>query len=437
MAETGATKLITFTGVAPGATASGWWNNASAEVYRLNAWPKVSPGVSASAEITKVSSVVHGSPYEREVHFSVKNTGSTTIDIDVWALTWNWQLQPVLKDVVTKFGVPAVGGAIVTTRGIDGLAVAGIRKNGDPTAVQSGDSWHLGSDTKAMTATLAGILVQKGKIAWDLTLSQAFPQWTQTMKGAYKDMPLAQLTGHRSGVGDPTTAEGTALADTSKTTTERRREFARLVVHTSPGGTAGVFDYQNTNFIVAAAMMESKTGKSWEDMMKTELFQPLGMSTAGFGSPGSDANVNQPWGHSDATGQRVPTKGDNTPALGPAGTVHASLEDWAKFIRLHLTGSEGSLTLSTATLTHLHTQYPPTSASPDRYGWGWIIWDDVDGMGLGHDGSNGVWYCSCQLLVADGVGFIAVSNIGGDTNGKGDQACWEVVTKLREHYLGR
>ena len=40
----GATKLLTFTQVAPGATVHSWWNNANAEIYRLNAWPKVAAG---------------------------------------------------------------------------------------------------------------------------------------------------------------------------------------------------------------------------------------------------------------------------------------------------------------------------------------------------------------------------------------------------------
>jgi hypothetical protein len=54
---------------------------------------------------------------------------------------------------------------------------------------------------------------------------------------------------------------------------------------------------------------------------------------------------------------------------------------------------------------------------------------------LGHDGSNNSWYCSCQVLLDQGVGLLAVSNIGGAENGKGDLACWKVIQKLREwHY---
>jgi CubicO group peptidase (beta-lactamase class C family) len=441
MADRGAVKLVTFTEVAPNATVHSWWNNANAEVYRLNAWPVVAPGVAASAEITETSSVVHGSPSERELHFYVKNTGTTTIDIDVWAFWWNWTLKATLEAVRAEFNVPAVGGAIVTNQGVKLVDVAGIRKNGSTVAVEVGDRWHLGSDTKAMTATLVGVLAQKGTVGWDITVAQAFPEWAQTMNDMFEETTFERLAAHRSGIVNVTSEEWAALGDTSKTVQERRRDFAQLITHREHGmdpefDTPGfVFSYQNANFILIGAMLERCTGKSWEDLIKTEVFQPLGMSTAGFGAPGSTSDVNEPWGHSDATGQRVASKGDNTPGLGPAGTVHASLNDWAKFVRLHLDGSEGSLTLSPGTLTHLHTEYPTNFFYPNRYGWGWIFFDESwGGLGLGHEGSNNLWYCICQVLLDQGVGFLAVSNIGADANGNGSLACAKVIQKLREWY---
>jgi CubicO group peptidase (beta-lactamase class C family) len=433
----GAVKLKTFTAVAPKATVHSWWNNANAEVYRLNAWPKVAPGVAASAEITKTMSVVHGSPSERELHFYVKNTGTTTIDIDVWALWWNWTLKSTLGAIRAEFNVPAVGGALVTKQGIKLLDVAGIRKHGSNVAAEVGDRWHLGSDTKAMTATLLGVLAQRGDVGWDVTVGTAFPEWAQTMNHMLKETKFERLMAHRSGIFPEGAAADawTALADTSKTVTERRREFAHLITHRDWGTDPVVFNYANANFILAGAMLERCTGKSWEDLMKTEIFQPLGMTTAGFGAPGSANDVNEPWGHTDVSGQRVANKGDNTPGLGPAGTVHVSLDDWAKFIRLHLDGSEGSLTLKPATLSRLHTQFPTGFFDPTRYGWGWGFDDEGSGIRLGHGGSNGSWYCGCQVLLDQGVGFLAVSNIGGDVNGKGDLACGKVIEKLREwHY---
>jgi hypothetical protein len=89
MATSGGQKLGTLSQVPAGATVGGTWNNADAEVYSLHAWPVVAPGVDASAEITKTSYVVHGNPSERELQFSVKNTGTTKVDIAVWAFWWN------------------------------------------------------------------------------------------------------------------------------------------------------------------------------------------------------------------------------------------------------------------------------------------------------------------------------------------------------------
>lgn len=89
MATSGGLKLGTLSQVAPGATSGGVWNNANAEVYSLHAWPAVPVGATASAEVTKISFVVHGNPSERELHFWVKNTGTSKADIDVWAFWWN------------------------------------------------------------------------------------------------------------------------------------------------------------------------------------------------------------------------------------------------------------------------------------------------------------------------------------------------------------
>jgi len=89
MSAHGGTKLTTLTAVAPGVTSNMIWHNANAEVYSLLARPVVAPGLTASAEITTMSFVVHGNPQQRELHYAVKNTGTTTANIEVWAFWWD------------------------------------------------------------------------------------------------------------------------------------------------------------------------------------------------------------------------------------------------------------------------------------------------------------------------------------------------------------
>jgi CubicO group peptidase (beta-lactamase class C family) len=69
---------------------------------------------------------------------------------------------------------PRIGGAIVTSQGLIGVGVTGVRKAGTDALVTPDDKWHLGSDTKAMTATMIGLLVQQGKLRWDSTIGEVF-----------------------------------------------------------------------------------------------------------------------------------------------------------------------------------------------------------------------------------------------------------------------
>ena len=60
------------------------------------------------------------------------------------------------------------GGSIVAP------GAAGMRKRGAPERVTIHDRFHLGSCTKAMTATLTAMLIEEGKLNWTTTLGELF-----------------------------------------------------------------------------------------------------------------------------------------------------------------------------------------------------------------------------------------------------------------------
>src|SRR5678816_361762 len=96
------------------------------------------------------------------------------------------------------------------------------------------------------------------------------------------------------------------------------------------------------------------------------------MSSCGFGGPASPGKIDQPWAHRRVGGSLEPVapgpQSDNPPSLGPAGTVHCGLRDWAKFAQMHVDGARGKATLvSAATMTRLHTAWP---GGDYAFGWG-------------------------------------------------------------------
>ena len=84
-------------------------------------------------------------------------------------------LRSLLAPIREKYDLPALAGAIVTSHKLVATGAVGVRKYGTETPVTINDEFHLGSDTKAMTATLLALLVEEGKISWGTTLGESFP----------------------------------------------------------------------------------------------------------------------------------------------------------------------------------------------------------------------------------------------------------------------
>lgn len=293
---------------------------------------------------------------------------------------------------------PAIPGAFVgwVTPEAEAAAVAGMRRAGATDDVAEDDPWHIGSLTKSFTATLAARLVEAGAIGWDSTagavLGAAYPE----MHAAWRDMPLEAFLRHGSGM----SANLGRLA-TIRLGQGPRTQYVASVLGDAPEGARGGFLYSNAGYVVAGAMLEQAGGAPWEALVAREVFEPLGLTSAGFGPPEGAA----PQGHRTALigGLRAVPPGpraDNIPALGPAGRVHLSGGDMLRYLRAHLVADPDFL--APESWARLHA-----AEGPGDYAMGWV---DVDGT-LRHSGSNTMWYAQMRLYPQDGVAvFVAVNS---------------------------
>ena len=327
-----------------------------------------------------------------------------------------WQSK--LEEIRVKSRLPALGGAIVTREGLQSQAVTGVRKAGEKTAAKVDDLWHLGSNTKAMTSTLAAIAVEAGKLKWDSTLGDVFPTQKDLKKSPLAKATLTQLLSHWSGL--PANAMWGLAARGGKDMRSQRREVLRMATELTDLPAPGTKHlYSNWGYALAGHMLEEVGKADWEDLMRKVVFAPLGIKHAGFGGTGTPGKIDQPWPHGgdgmpmDSNGPEV----DNVPALGPAGTVHMPLSDWALFIAEHLAGraGKGKLLKTKGAYEHLHT--PTQSGNPYAFGWlalerGW------GGHVLNHNGSNTMNHSVAWLAPEKGFAVIACTNSGSDQAAK-------------------
>ena len=332
-------------------------------------------------------------------------------------------LNALLVPIRERHKMPALGAAVIVKGKLVALGVDGIRKVGDEATVTTQDLWHLGSCTKAMTATLIAQQVAEGKLQWTSSLGEVLPDLRDGMHESARKITVAQLLQHRSGLpAQPPAAQWVSLFSFDGSNLEARREVAQTMLKSQPEVPPGErFQYSNAGYMIAGAALERATGKTWQQLMQARLFDVLGMSSAGFGAPGHGQKVEQPWGHITVDMIDKPMFADNPPSLGPAGTVHASLEDWARFIELHLgvVPEVGKPVCSESSLATLHQ--PPEGGD---YALGWVVTkrDWADGPILWHNGSNTLWYAVTWMAPDMGFAVLVTCNHGG-----GSKACDEVA----------
>jgi CubicO group peptidase (beta-lactamase class C family) len=303
--------------------------------------------------------------------------------------------------------------AVLRGERIIAQGAAGVRKRGTAERITLDDRFHLGSAAKAMTATLVAMLVEEGKLNWTTTLGELFADTVKPMHPAWEKVTLRQVLAHRAGL--PFDPDGLvrvlnlyltpyaslrshpeSMRSSEETLPQQRLEIARQALSRPPKIPPGTkYWYSNVGYILAGAVLEHLTGRAWEDLMRERLFQPLGISTGGFGPPGTAGKTDQPWGHSSVLGKPLDP---GSPAAefplfyAPAGLAHMTITDWAKFIGLHLRGDPANphcqaALLKLDTFAELHAVAPTTT-----YFMGWVM-RGINCLATG-DATPAVTYCA-------------------------------------------
>ncbi len=340
-------------------------------------------------------------------------------------------LEEVIQAAIDKHDIPAM--AALTLRGdrIIEVAAAGVRVRGGNEQVTLDDYWHLGSCTKAMTATLAARLVEQGILSWDSTISQVLQD--VEMHDGWRDVTLAQLLTNRGGMPKQSPREAWRKAwSRDGTQSTQIQAYVEEVLLLEPACPAGEYEYSNSGFTVAGHMCAVAGNGSYDRLMQKEIFGPLGMTTAGYAAPLSKGPAH-PNGH-EKDGTPSSPEADNPPAITPAGRVHCTIEDWSRFIAAHLRGGQGRHDLlSTDTFKTLQSPAPGDDAS---YGFGWINAERgwAGGTALTHAGSNTTWFCVTWIAPARDMAVLVACNQGGDAAAK---ACDDVASACIQREMHR
>jgi CubicO group peptidase (beta-lactamase class C family) len=246
-------------------------------------------------------------------------------------------LNAMLNPYLARYDLPAIAAAVVKDGKVISAGAVGTRRVGMKIPVTIHDRFHLGSDTKAMTALLAAMLVEEGKLRWNTTPGEVFPELAEKMDPRFRRITLEQLLSHTSGI--PSDNENIVKVFGEAMTQDGNLDDLRYWIVQqwskqpleSDSGTN--FAYSNMGYTIVGAIIERVAGKTWDERITEKIFIPLKLRTAGLGPQASLGKIDAPLGHSIVDGKvkamLAGPNGDGPPIIGPAGIAHMSILDFA------------------------------------------------------------------------------------------------------------
>ncbi|NRF41179.1 serine hydrolase [Pedobacter foliorum] len=305
---------------------------------------------------------------------------------------------------VSDYKIPGLAIGIIKNHKVIFKKGYGVTSTSKGLPVNTQTIFPISSCTKAFTAAALGILVDEGKIKWDDKVVKYLPNFKLSDPWITKELTIVDILSHRSGL---KTFDGDLLWYGTKYT---REDIAKLIRY-SPIRTnfRTDFAYQNIMYLVAGLVVESVTGKTWDEFLKERIFKPLKMSgtITNRDSITSESNFALP--HI----QNKPIKPLNMHNISPAGGVDSNIDDMLTWMQMWLANGRANDTtiLNDGTIKTITSIKTLTSDNKDDgYGLGWFIKQTKNGKMVNHNGGMPGYISSVVLFPDSSSGIVILTN---------------------------
>ncbi|MCG8927631.1 serine hydrolase [Lentzea sp. CC55] len=285
-----------------------------------------------------------------------------------------------LDQALDATGLPGV--SVVVTRGGEIVHATGAGHDAHGDAVTANTPMRVASVSKSFTAAAVMTLVEDGRVGLDDEVHDHLPQLPPRIT-------VRRLLNQTSGISDASVDIGQL---TGARTLAEYVDLLRPVDAAEPGTR---FAYSNVNYNVAARLVEVVSGQSYEDYLRQNVFEPLGMhdSRAGGDAPNGFNSLYGVW-------LDRPELGDG-PAVGGSGTVITTAHDMGRW----LVAQNGHGPFATESLATMHEP-----SDVHDYGMGWQ--PDDNGM-LVHSGNLWTYNAIQAIDPESGHGYAVMTNGAG------------------------
>ena len=349
-------------------------------------------------------------------------------------------LDSVVERTMKEFEVPGMAVLVVK----DGRTVVskgyGVRKLGESAPVTPKTLFGVASNTKAFTAAALAMLVEEGKLKWDDPVTGHLPGFQMADPYVTHEMTIRDLLVHHSGLG-----LGAGDLMYFPTTDLSRDEIVRRLRHVKLSASfRSRYAYDNILFIVAGQVVARVSGMSWDDFLRTRIFEPLGMHSTNTSVRKFRGGDEVAYPHAKADGKLCWLEPEDSDNWGAAAGVNTNLEDLSKWVLLQLgRGRSNGVKLFSAAQSRqmwspvtIMTTRPATgplaAVAPNfsTYALGWNVSDYRGHKMVHHTGGLAGMVTRLTMIPEMQLGVVVL------TNQEAGSAFNAVTYTVLDHYMG-
>jgi len=320
-----------------------------------------------------------------------------------------------VDSALTAWHVVGAGVGIIVDGQIAYAAGHGLRDRDKQLPTTTQTLFAIGSSSKAFTAFALGTLVDQGRIAWDKPVADYLPWFRMYDPDVTHRLSVRDLVTHRSGL-----PRHDLVWYNNRTVS--REDLVRRLRYLPPNkDLRETFQYNNLMFVTAGYLVGVLQGASWEDAIRSLVFQPLGMAGSNFSVAESQRapDYSLPYEVRRDTIRQMSFRDINT--VGPAGSINSSVDDMLKWVRMQLSDGtvDGRRVIQAATLRDMHSPHMPMGLSDEKefgaqdYGMGWFLESYRGHYRVSHGGNIDGFSALVTLYPKDGVGIVVLANQNG------------------------
>lgn len=324
--------------------------------------------------------------------------------------------------------IPEISYAVISGNKTLEISAIGLHSVNLKDGATLNDRFHIGSNTKAMTAFIIAKYVENGKLKWNTKFFDLFPSLKQTSKPEYYDITLEKLLSHQAGIQPFQGENDPSVPDFKGNPQEKRNQFGKFVLTLDSAkiNSEHKYVYSNAGYTLATMMVEKVTGKSWEQLVDKVFNKDLKLDVK-LSWPENQI-AKDTWGHSFENNKLIPVPSNTDYHLDytePAGDINIKLTDYIKFIQLHIQGLEGHDNyLKASTYQFIHKGI-------EGYSLGWFNSYENNQDFSTHSGTAGTYYTIVSIDRKKFIGYIIFTNSFNEETVNGVRS---LMRKLKKDY---